>query len=141
MTTQIQRKHSVQATLTHSDLRQFTGDMLRYAYPLNRNVIYTPGVRYVAEVGGAYWLIDAIASYFSSDIMIEAMARDSRLNYLQFWKLTVKDNTALLTANADSGVKPFVTQEIEYTDFPLDEIEIWAGFDGSHWTLYLPSEH
>jgi len=48
---------------------------------------------------------------------------------------------AVLTAEADTGVKPFVTQEIPYTDFPLSEIAIWVGFDGSHWTLYLPSEH
>ena len=42
---------------------------------------------------------------------------------------------------AGSGGPPFITQKIEYTDFPLDEIDIWAGFDGTRWTLYLPSEH
>ena len=127
--------------LTHADLFQFTGDLERYTHPINRNVIYTPGVQYVAEAGGAYWLIDAIASYFGSDLMKRAMAEDNRLTYLQFWRLRVNDNSAVLVAEADAGEKPFITQEIPFTDFPLDEIEIWAAFDGKRWTLYLPSEH
>ena len=127
--------------LTHSDLRQFTGDLVRYTHSLNRQVIYTPGVRYVAQAGQAYWLIDAIASYFGSAVMNAAMKLDARLKTLQFWRLDVDDQSALLTANADTGDTPFVRQEIPYTDFPLDRIDIWAGFDGSYWTLYLPSEH
>ncbi|MEL7089572.1 MAG: DUF6876 family protein [Planctomycetota bacterium] len=47
-----------------ADLRRFTGDDIRYRHELNPSVIYTPGVRYLAEQGQAYWLIDAIASYF-----------------------------------------------------------------------------
>ena len=127
--------------LTHADLYQFTGDLLRYTHPINRKVIYTPGVRFVAEAAGAYWLTDAIASYFGSDIMKQAMVKDARVKYLQFWRLTVKDNAATLIAEADAGEEPFITQEIPFTDFSLDEIEIWAGFDGTFWTLYLPSEH
>ena len=68
-----------QPRLTHADLRHFSGDLERYFHPLNRNVLYTPGVKYVAEVGQAYWLIDAIASYFGSTEMNEAMQLDSRL--------------------------------------------------------------
>ncbi len=133
--------NQAQPVLTEADLWQFTGDMIRYTHPLNRNLVYTPGVRYMADKAGAYWLIDAIASYFGSDIMNKAMSQDDRLSSLQFWKLTVNDNSAVLTATADSDAKPFITQEIPFTDFPLPKIDIWAGFDGSHWTLYLPSEH
>lgn len=140
-TTTLGAKH-LQPQLTPDDLRQFTGDLLRYTTPLNRQVIYTPGVRYVAEAGQAYWLIDAIASYFGSEPMNTAMRRDARLKNLQFWRLNVgEERSAVLTAEADAGEEPFIRQEISYTDFPLTEIEIWAGFDGSLWTLYLPSEH
>ena len=52
-----------QAKLTHADLCQFTGELERFFHPLNRKVVYTPGVQYVAQAGQAYWLIDAIASY------------------------------------------------------------------------------
>lgn len=128
--------------LTQADLMQFTGDLERYRHPLNRRVIYTPGVQFLAEGAGAYWLIDVIASYFGSPEMMNAICKDRRLADLQFWRLDVNaDNTARVTARADTNVKPFITQEIGFTDFPLEFVEIWAAFDGRHWTLYLPSEH
>ena len=130
-----------QTNLTHADLSQFTGDLERFYHPLNRKVVYTPGVQYLAKEGQAYWLIDAIASYFGSEQMNTAMSRDYRLQSLQFWRLDVTDGLAVLIAYADVGEEPFIRQEIPYTDFPLDQIEIWAGFDGNRWTLYLPSEH
>jgi len=108
---------------------------------LNPEVIYTPGVNYVAEAGAAYWLIDAIVPYFGSDAMIQATENDRRLISMQFWRLEVEDNTAVLTARADDDVPPFIQQEIPFTDFPLKSIDIWAAWDGRRWTLYLPSEH
>lgn len=128
--------------LTHDDLRQFTGDLDRYRHPRNRRVIFTPGVKFLAEKGGAYWLIDAIASYFGTPHMRRSIAADPRLEGLQFWRLEIsEDHSAVLTCCADSGVKPTIRQEISFTDFPLEYVDIWAGFDGVHWTLYLPSEH
>ncbi len=134
--------NSKQPKLTHADLKQFTGDLDRYQHSLNRRVIYMPGVQFLAERGGAYWLIDAIASYFGDPLMKKAIARDDCLSTLQFWNLKVNDDrSAVLTMRADSGEKPAITQQIPNTDFPLDQIEVWAGFDGERWTLYLPSEH
>lgn len=138
MSSAIQPKTS---TLTHADLYQFTGDAIRYSHPLNRRVIYTPGVRYLAEKAKAFWLIDAITSYFGSPEMNAAISSDSRLASLQFWRLDVAESKAVLIANADTGETPFIRQEIPYTDFPLEYIDIWAGYDGHFWTLYLPSEH
>ncbi len=128
--------------LTHHDLSQFTGDVERYQHALNRRVIYTPGIKYLAERAGAYWLIDAVASYFGTAQMRRAIAADPRLETLQFWRLDLSgDKSAVLSASADSGVTPFITQDIPFTDFPLDYVDVWAGFDGTRWTLYLPSEH
>jgi hypothetical protein len=60
---------------------------------------------------------------------------------MQFWRLTVTGQSAVLIAEADVGEEPFIRQEISYTDFPLEQTAIWAGYDGTKWTLYLPSEH
>jgi hypothetical protein len=142
------RKDSIMAqsssstqTLHKDDLLKFTGDLERFRHPINPKVIYTPGVQYLAEEAQAYWLLDAIASYFGTQAMQYFIKQDSRLADLQFWKLTVKEACGQLTARADSDAEPFVVQDIPFTDFPLDEIDIWAGFDGKFWTLYLPSEH
>lgn len=128
--------------LKSEELKQFTGDLERYRHPLSPSVIYTPGVRYLAERGNAYWLLDAIVSHLMSEAVKQAIADDQRLQYLQFWQLKVKkDRSAVLTARADSGVKPFVRQVIPYTDFPLEHVDVWVGYEPNHWTLYLPSEH
>ena len=130
--------------LTTHDLKQFTGDLQRFGSPLHRPVIWSPGVNYVAEQAGAFWLIDAIASHIKHGSELKAAAKeDERLQSLQFWALEVNlgEQSAVLTCQADTGCKPAARQVIEYTDFPLEKIDIWAGYDGTHWTLYLPSEH
>ena len=52
---------STRKTLTHADLVHFTGTETWYRHPLNKKVLYTDGAQYVAEAGGAYWLLDEIA--------------------------------------------------------------------------------
>ena len=54
---------TVQPNITPDDLRHFTGGVTRYRHGLNRRVIYTEGVQFLAEKAGAYGLIDVIASY------------------------------------------------------------------------------
>ena len=126
-----------------AELQQFTGDSERYRHPLNRHVIYTPGVQYLAEQAGAYWLIDAIASWIGSHLFNVELAKDPRLQYLHFWYLDVEldKHRAVLTARADEGEPAFITQKIGFTDFPLEQMILYAGFDGTNWVIYLPSEH
>lgn len=129
-------------TLTTKDLQQFTGDDVRYRHPLIRKVIYTPGVQHLAEAGEAYWLVDAIAFWMTSNDYLHATAYDARLCDMVFWTLEVNDDqSAILVGKADSDAKPAFTQAIPYTDFPLTIVNIWAAFDGQYWSLYLPSEH
>ena len=69
-------------TLQQADLRQFTGTETWYRHPLARKVLYTEGVQYVAEQGGAYWLLDIIAI---------AQKHEPRVAHEEFqvWKLQV----------------------------------------------------
>jgi hypothetical protein len=133
---------NVDATKLIAELRHFTGDLERWRHSFNQRLIYTPGVQHLAERAGAYWLIDAIASWLPSRQFRAAAQRDPRPSDIHFWKLAVSDDrSAVLTAVADSGEEPFIRQEIEYTDFPLTEIDLHCAFDGEHWTLMLPSEY
>ena len=142
MTNDNERRQKKAAKLK-SELQHYCGDMERYRHSFNRRVIYTPGVRHLAEEAGAYWLIDAIASWIGSHEFREAASQDERIGSLHFWRLKVnsEDRSAVLIAEADCDVEPFIAQKIPFTDFLFDEIQIWAGFDGQNWTLYLPSEH
>jgi len=94
-------------------------------------MLYTEGVKFLAEQAGAYWLIDAIASHQPK------CRRDPMLQEFQAWTLTVKaDRSARLVCERDSGDEAFA-QDIEYSDFPLPEIKLFVENN----TLLLPSEH
>ena len=123
------------------ELQQFTGDLDRWRHPLVRSLIYTPGIKFFAEHGGqhgAYWLIDAIASY-----QPEISRRGSEdLKSFQVWRLKVNDDqSAELVCYEDDG-KPFIfRQKIDYTDFQLGEIKFYVADNGDGTrTLMLPSE-
>lgn len=108
-------------------LSNFTGSEHYYRHPLN--VIYTDGIKYLADTCECYWLIDAVASWQFEDKV--------KQEEFQVIKLKVnEDNSALLTID-DGNDNVIATQIIEYTDFPLPEIVVW--FENG--VLYLPTEH
>lgn len=117
--------------LTEVDLFQFTGTSQWYTHPMGLS--YTDGVLYLAEQGGAYWLLDAIASW-----QFDPRVRNDRmLQQIQFWKLKLNpDRSAVLVCERDSD-NVVVTQEIPFTDFPLESVTIYCK-DG---VLLLPSEY
>jgi len=119
------------AKLTEADLMQFSGSANWYKHP--PGMVYTDGVRFMAERAGAYWLIDAIASYQRDRLIMG----NQMLQEFQLWELEVGEHhTATLTCKADSNYKPTITQQIEYTDFPFS-IKLYV--EGN--TLLLPGEH
>lgn len=117
-------------TITNLDLSQFTGTEQYYRHYLGLN--YTDGIRYLAEEAGAFWLIDAIASYQTKGFL-----KDPDLLHFQLWELQVKDNTATLTCKKDSNKESVVSQFIEFTDFPLESIKLYVVDK----VLMLPSEY
>lgn len=102
---------------------------------------YTKGIHLLAEKAGAFWLIDAIASHQVSP----RIRRNRSLQEFQLWQLKVVSREhagpdqpmAVLTCRCDSDTPIVVKQDIEHTDFPLDEIKLYV--EGG--VLLLPSEH
>jgi hypothetical protein len=117
-------------TLSKDGLAQFTGSENWYRHAINRNVTYTDGAQYMAEHGGAYWLLDEIA-------IIQPHNKAVSAEEFQVWKLAVHSNrTATLTCDDGNGNIVF-TKEIEYTDFPLDGITLYFANN----VIHLPSEY
>lgn len=117
--------------LNLSKLEQFTGSSVVYKH--QSNLTYTEGVKYVADHGNAYWLIDAIASYQKDS----RITQDPMLQGIQFWKLQVNDDqSAVLICERDAD-DIAISQEIEFTDFPLKKIRFYL----SNNVLMLPSEY
>lgn len=92
-------------------------------------ILYTDGVKDLAEGCGAFWLIDLIISH--------QCHQNVNLERFQVWDLKrVKDD--VFTILATDGNKNRVTsQEIPYSDFKYDQATIWL-VDGC---LMLPNEY
>lgn len=119
------------------NLSNFTGTENYYSnkrYPF----VYTDGIKYLAENGEAYWLLDAIASWQGEPIIKD----DQDLNRIQFWKLKINpDQSAILICERDQD-DIVITQKIPFTDFPITEITLYlCGMGINRGVLILPSEH
>ena len=111
-------------------LSMFTGTEVCHRWSILFMFVCTDGVKYLAEKAGAYWLLDAIASYqFQKKFVRESF---------QTWKFKKNEDGegGILTAEDGNG-RVLATQEIEYTDFPLDTIKLYF-IDG---VILLPSEY
>ena len=110
-------------------LAQFTGSEHWYRHGLVRNILFTDGAKYVADQGGANWLLDEIA-------ITQRLEEAVRAEEFQVWKLTVNpDRSARLACENGNGRAVF-EKPIPFTDYPVEGIELW--FENS--TIYLPSE-
>ena len=121
-------------TIDENLLNRFCGsDTLTRFNALMKNALLTDGALYVAKEGGAYWLMDLIAS---AQLLAKVRAES-----FQVWGLTVNpDKSALVTCDDGNG-NIIYSQEIPYTDFELDGIKLYACDDGEHLIIMLPSEY
>ncbi|MDA2935403.1 hypothetical protein MYX82_13855 [Acidobacteria bacterium AH-259-D05] len=97
-------------------------------YPHFLGLVYTDGIKFLAEEAQCYWLIDIVASYQPKLKQVP----------FQLWELKVeKDNSAVVTVREDSGKPALISQEIPYTDFPLEKIKLYYCDN----VLMLPGEY
>jgi hypothetical protein len=125
--------------LTQADLNRFTGTEAYYRWSaLYPNFVLTDGAKYVAEEGKAYWLMDVIASW-----QAEPKVNKERF---QVWILTVDDGARAEVVAEDGNGHVLALQMIGYTDFPLQQIKLYASYRGWHqddryMVILLPSEY
>jgi len=100
-----------------SILAQFTGSesYTRMNYPW-ANLLLTDGVAYLCEHAKCYWLMDLIASYQPEKLY--------KYDF-QHWTVKVQDRKADVACDDGDG-HILVTQHIDFTDFPLDEVQLYA---------------
>lgn len=82
-------------------------------------MVYSEGVRWMAERGSCYWLIDACASWLPS--------KQLRGEDFIVFRLTVNpDKSAVLIATDGNSDTPLVRQAIEFTDYGEAFAELYA---------------
>ena len=91
-------------------------------------LVYTDGVKFLAESAVAYWLIDLVGSCQPRLGMVP----------FQIWSIAVHDDRlALVQMIEDTGTPIVVEQRLPYTDFLLRRFEFYC-VDG---VMMLKSEY
>jgi hypothetical protein len=98
-----------------------------YRHPIG-GIVYTEGVKHLAELAGAFWLIDLIGSYQYGKV---------RQVPFQLWILEVKGSKGVASMREDTDRPDIVKQRIPFTDFPEGRFELWLVDK----TLMLKSEY
>jgi hypothetical protein len=134
---------SCDAQTLRNTIQSFSGGSDgRYRHHLNRRMIYTEGMKAVADAAGSYWLIDDIAILAAKKYANAWEAGEVGIGIV---KLAVAENTARMTLSLSDNKEPELLQEVPFTDFPEGEWNFYLGTDqdedGYLTTLYLPSEH
>ena len=111
-------------------LAGFIGTFTYHSHRIGDLQLYlTDGCDYLRHAAECFWLFDAILSHQTNQKVKEQS--------FQVWKLRkLSDGTWLLRCE-DGNLGIITVQKIKYSDFPLDEIDIWVT-DG---VAMLPSEY
>ena len=108
----------------------FTGTERYHRY--HSNSVLTDGALYLAEQGRCFWLMDVFASYLPQIKQSD--------NYVAVLNLTRSGSGAEIAID-DGDENVLFRQSIAFTDFPLQEIKLYACFAGEFWVIMLTSEY
>jgi len=112
-----------------AELAQFTGTQ---GYTrITRRHLLTDGARYLADHAECYWLMDAVASHLD-----EIGTQD----WFVLVRLELEGSMATLIYEDGNGHE-HARQAIPFTDFPLQQIRLYACWDTEHWVIMLPGEY
>ena len=118
------------------DLNQFTGSEDFFKHSINRKLIYSEGVEYLAEQARCYWLIDLIACVLLPHLLIKY--NDSFYSI----ELLVTGNSAVITVD-DGNDNIHINHKVRWTDFPItgEPVKFFLCESDEYYCLMLPSEY
>jgi hypothetical protein len=122
MTTTKSKRSEICEALAHC-----TGSEFWYRHPLVRTFIYTDGVQMFAEMAGAYWFLDIVAT--------EVFPFQRKEEFIVVM-LAVTGSTARINAEDGNG-REFWHRDIAFTDCPEGD---WKFFLVNN-TFLVPSEY
>jgi hypothetical protein len=127
---------AMQTNLSLPELYQFTGSEQFFKHGINSKLIYTEGVKYLAEKGECYWLIDEIAMVFLPYLL------KKHKDWFYSVKLLVTECGAVITVD-DGNDKILINHKIESTDFPIvgEPIKFFLCESEEYYCLMLSREY
>jgi hypothetical protein len=139
--------------LNHAMAEFSGGSDERFRHAFNRKFIYTAGVQKVAELAGAYWLIDTMALKIGPIFAKAWLGNLVGIGVVKLQVFTAAEHAAeahlpaarLSLTLTDEGPAAYV-EDITFTTFPEGEWVLFLGTDeigpdSYVTTVYLPQEH
>ena len=119
-----------------SELFQFTGSEQFFKHGINSKLIYTEGVKYLAEKTGCYWLIDDIAC-----VLLPYLLKKHN-DWFYSIQLLVTESAAVITASDGNG-EILINHKVKWSDFPItgEPVKFYLCESDKHYCLMLPSEY
>lgn len=102
-------------------------------HPLARKLIYTDGIKEVADLCGAYWLLDIIGTEAAPALMKQYQDGYANVGLIE---VRVNDEGAVIALTLDDDAPDAWSRHIEYTDFPHGHWVFKLGMD----TVLVPGE-
>ena len=110
-------------------LRHFTGTERYHRY--HSGTVLTDGALYLAEVAKCFWLMDVFATHLSE------ISTDHGMACLKLKR--IGEGAQVVIDDGDENI--LAQQDIQFTDFPLEEIMLFACWNGQFWVIMLTSEY
>jgi len=114
-------------------LTQFSGT--ENYYRIMPNVLMTDGAKFVAGNGEAYWLMTDLAAHCAEFTEKETFI----VATLQVTRTATSSHAIRKLDDGNENV--LATQFIQYTDFELDEIKLYACYNGEMWVIMIQREY
>jgi hypothetical protein len=124
----IKQKKTVVMTRANDHIQTGNGSENFYCHRPSL-ILYTDGVKDLAEACQAYWLIDLIISHQCKKAV--------NLERFQVWELKREKADKFFVKATDGNNNPVASQKIPFSDFPYDLATIWL-VDGC---MMLPTEY
>lgn len=121
--------------LIKHELNQYYGCIQPF-HGMNKNSIYTDGIKHLLEEAECYWLYDIIQFE-----IYDLLRRKNVLDVFYFTISVKKDSDVAELFLRDYKKDVIWAKKIDYTDFPYGELEFVVGWDGERLTTCLHSEN
>lgn len=105
----------------------FGGSEGRYRHWARKQFIYTQGVKAMADLAGAHWLLDIVATEVAGIALQRWFDLDDPTTFL---KVDVTGSSAKLSLVRDDGEDPLWSRDIGFTDFPEGSWTFELAIDG-----------
>lgn len=120
----------ISAAELESNLIQFTGTT-KY-YRLLPTFVVTDGVKYLMDHADCYWLAELYGLHLAN--------MDFNHQPFTVLNLVLKGQGAMITIEDGNG-QVLSQQAVDWTDFPLASVTLYASWSGDYWVGMLPSEY